>query len=209
MRLPEGLFRGLADKLELLEGVIDGDFAETISADPYKELLGALNAREQISGREPVQQILYLWMKTVFVNYVLAGERMDMAHSVEVRLPFLDHKLFELTREIPTEVHARGGQQKWLLREAARPVVTDEVYRGVKHGFMAPPSTLMPGSRLHQLIQDTLRSQSMARLPFFDEAAVKKLLDRMAAGSPAANASLDPLLMMMTSLCILQDRYAL
>ena len=162
-----------------------------------------------MSGREPVKQVLYLWMKSLFVNYVLAADRLDLAHAVEVRLPFLDHELFELTRMIPASLLAKGSIRKGLLRDAARPFISDEVYRGWKQPFFAPPSTLQLQNPMYQLMQDVLRSKSLADVPFFDPKSVVALLDRLPAMHPGARASMDPLLFMMTSMSILQERYRL
>jgi asparagine synthase (glutamine-hydrolysing) len=208
-RLPEPLLVGLAEKLEIQDELIDEGFRGSVEHDPYLAVFRALDPKAVLTGREPVKQILYLWMKTIFVNYVLAGERLDMAHSVEVRLPLLDHELFDRVKGIPTSVLARNGTQKWLLREAARPFLTPEVYQGVKRGFLAPPSTLRDGDRLFELLQDTLRGRSMANLPFFDQASVVRVLDGIPSMPVESRGSLDPLIMMMGSLCALQERYRL
>ena len=64
----------------------------------------------QLAGREPVNQSLYLWSKTVLPSYVLTvlGDRMEMAHSVEGRLPFLDHHVVELVRDLPVRRRSAG-----------------------------------------------------------------------------------------------------
>ncbi len=209
LRLPKPLLDGLADKLTVLEPLVAGEFAADVAEDPYGELFRTLDASDQIARREPVKQILYLWMKTVFVGYVLSGERLDMAHSVELRLPFLDHRLFEFARRIPASVLAKEGRQKWVLREVARPLVTDEIYVGRKHGFLAPPSTLRRGNRLNELVEDTLRGRALSTLPFFDGTAVTGLLDRMASMEDHERAALDPLLLMMASLAVLGERWGL
>ena len=56
-----------------------------------------------------MNQSLYLWSKSVLPNYVLTflGDRMEMAHSVEGRVPFLDHHVVELCRDLP--VRRRSG----------------------------------------------------------------------------------------------------
>lgn len=126
----------VAEKFSLLQSMLATDFAhEFQKRDPYREFFRQFRWRADLFGREPVKLILYLWMKSLFVNYVLAGERLDMAHAVEVRLPFLDHKLFEFARSIPASMLARNGGQKYLLREAVKPFVTGEVYRGAKQPF--------------------------------------------------------------------------
>jgi len=140
---------------------------------------------------------------------VLAGERLDMAHAVEVRLPFLDHKLFEFARSIPASMHARDGQQKYVLREAAKPFISDEVYRRAKQPFFAPPTTLRIGNPMYELLQDVLRSQGSESVPFFDRPKLLRLLDELSGMDDRTRTSMDPLLFMMASICVLHQRYGL
>ena len=106
---------------------------------------------------------------------------MEMAHSVEGRLPFLDHHVVELARDLPISQKIRGMTEKYVLREAARPVLTATVHGRHKHPFLTPPSALSPGERLHELVQETLRGPALASLPFYDRAKVVALLDGLPA----------------------------
>ena len=117
-----------------------------------------------------MSQALYLWAKTVLPGYILTvlGDRMEMAHSVEGRVPFLDHEVVELICRMPVKMKIRGMTEKYVLREAARPVLTDTVYRRQKHPFMSPPATLNPHDRLHEMVHDTLRGSGLDRMPFVD-----------------------------------------
>ena len=148
-------------------------------------------------------------MKSLFVNYVLAAERLDMAHSVEVRLPFLDHHLFDFASSIPASFLARNGQLKYVLREAVKPYVRDEVYRGIKQPFLAPPTLMSPGNPMYELLQDTLRSASLKSVPFFDRAAVVGFLDQLPTMEETTRSSMDPILFMMASISILHTHYKL
>jgi asparagine synthase (glutamine-hydrolysing) len=208
--VPVELESSLADRLGLLRSIIAPGFAVSFrDRDPFREFMSQFDTRRSLAGREPVKQILYLWLKSLFVNYVLAGERLDMAHAVEVRLPFLDHKLFELTRAIPASVLAQGGGRKQLLREAMKSYVTDEVYRGEKQPFFGPPSTLRVGNPLYTYVQDLLRSEAFHDVPFFERAAVIALLDRLPGMDDSARGALDPIVLMMASLTILNARYSM
>src|SRR4029078_696906 len=126
---------------------------------------------------------LYIWAKTSLPNYILSnlGDRMEMAHSVEGRLPFLDHKVVEEVVKMPVAMKIHGMTEKYVLREAARPVLTDAVYRRQKHPFLSPPATLQPGCALHELMQDTLRGPTLARTGVYDPAKVTALLDALPA----------------------------
>ncbi len=72
-----------------------------------------------------MNQSLYIWAKTMLPNYILSnlGDRMEMAHSVEGRLPFLDHHVVEEAARMPVAMKIHGMTEKYVLREAARPGV--------------------------------------------------------------------------------------
>jgi asparagine synthase (glutamine-hydrolysing) len=186
------------------------DFAaEFAGGDPYRSFLNGMDVAGQLAGREPVNQSLYLWSKAALPNYILAvlGDRMEMAHSVEGRVPFLDHRVVEVVRDLPVSQKIRGMTEKYVLREAARPVLTATVYGRQKHPFLAPPAALASGERLYELVQDTLRGPALTAMPFYDRAKVFALLDGLPALSEAARTAFDPVLMIILSACCLQQRY--
>jgi asparagine synthase (glutamine-hydrolysing) len=132
-----------------------------------------------------------------------------MAHAVEIRVPFLDHHLFEFVREIPVSLLTHGMQEKYLLREAARPFLTDTVYHRPKHPFTAPPATLTSNNRLYTLIQESLRSSAMASIPFFDQKTVIVLLDKLPTMTERQRIALDSTLLILLSTYILHTQYHL
>ncbi len=182
-----------------------------VGKEPYRELLSSLDVQGQLAGREPVNQALYLWSKTALPAYILTvlGDRMEMAHSIEGRVPFLDHHLVEVIRSQPVAQKIRGMTEKYVLREAARSVLTDTVYKRQKHPFLSPPATLNPGQRLHTLVQDSLRGPALAALPFFDRTEVLKLLDQLPTMDEGSRVANDQILMILLSACVLQERYSL
>lgn len=189
----------------------DDFLAEFADYDPSRDFLSALDVRRQIAGRAPIHRSLYLWSKAILANYILCvlGDRMEMAHSVEGRVPFLDHRVVELARDLPVRLKIRGMTEKFVLREAARPVLTETVYRRQKHPFLSPPAALTPGERLYELVQDTLRGPGLAAVPFYDQAKVVALLDQLPALGDEARTVMDPVLMILLSTCCLQERFGL
>ncbi|HVA44893.1 MAG TPA: asparagine synthase-related protein [Pirellulales bacterium] len=151
---------------------------------------------------------LYLWAKVVLPNYVLAflGDRMEMAHSIEGRLPFLDHHVVELARDLPLDQKIRRTVEKHVLREAARPVLSATVYARQKHPFTTPPAALNPDGRLYQLMQDTLRGPTLDALPFFDRSRVVALLDQLPTMDDGLRTAYDMPLMVLLSTCVIQER---
>jgi asparagine synthase (glutamine-hydrolysing) len=132
-----------------------------------------------------------------------------MAHSVEGRVPFLDHHVVELCRDLPVSQKIRGVIQKHVLREAARSVLPAPIYRRRKHGLVAPPAALVREGRLFELVHDTLRGTSLAALPFFDQAKVVALLDELPTLDDASRTAYDQALMILLSACALQTGYGL
>ncbi|KAF9312102.1 hypothetical protein BG003_006621 [Podila horticola] len=95
----------------------------------------------------PVHASMYLETRTVFPNVMLTwlGDRVEMAHSMEARTPFLDHPLCEYVNSLPPSVKLCGQDpegnhlnEKYILKEAMRPYVTDEIYKRTKHPYLAP-----------------------------------------------------------------------
>jgi asparagine synthase (glutamine-hydrolysing) len=181
------------------------------SRESYGPLLNELDVRGQLTGRDPVHQSLYLWSKTLLPSYILVnlGDRMEMAHSIEGRVPFLDHHVVEVIRSQPVSQKINGMTEKYVLREAVRDVITDTIYRRQKHPFLSPPATLNPDGKLNALVQDTLRGTTLASMPFFDQAKVVDLLDRIDTMDEGSRVANDQILMILVSACILQDRFGL
>jgi asparagine synthase (glutamine-hydrolysing) len=174
-------------------------------------ILDEVDVRGQLTGRDALNQSLYLWSKTAMTSYILTmlGDRMEMAHSIEGRVPFLDHKVVETIVRQPVNQKVRGMTEKYVLREAVQDVITETVYRRKKHPFLSPPATLNPEATFNTYVQDILRGPVLKALPFFDQKMVVALLDKlpgMDAGSKTAN---DQILMLLVSMCALQERYGL
>ncbi|HXR77429.1 MAG TPA: asparagine synthase (glutamine-hydrolyzing), partial [Bryobacteraceae bacterium] len=195
-----------------MQELIAADFREKFGErDGYHALLCDLDVRGQLGGRDPVHQSLYLWSKTLLPTYILTmlGDRMEMAHSIEGRVPFLDHQVVEVIRSQPVTQKIRGMTEKYVLREAVRDVITDTVYRRQKHPFLSPPATLNPNEKLSALVQDTLRGPTLRTIPFFDQQKVIGLLDSLDTMDEGSRVANDQILMILVSACVLQDRFHL
>jgi asparagine synthase (glutamine-hydrolysing) len=175
--------------------------------DPFEDFVDSIDAR-QLEGRDVVIQSLYLWTKAFLGNYELLADRLEMAHGVEVRLPFLDHHLFEVIKTMPSSVLIRAQQEKYVLRQAVRRFLPDLIYRRSKHSFTAPPITLDPEGPFHELLQDSLRSEHVKDLPLFDHASLIDLLDRLPTMSEDIRLSLDGVMTMALSAALLHEMYS-
>ena len=179
--------------------------------DVLERLLNRLDLAGQVHGRTKLDQALYLYAKSSLPNYVLSilGDRMEMAHSIEARLPFLDHPLVEFSANLPSWLKVRPSDawEKVVLREAVKGVVPDSVRTRKKRGFLSPWSFRTEQRDLEILMQDTLRGTSLP--PCYDRNRMAALLDRLPAMDAGERTSYEPVLMMAMSACFLQERFDL
>jgi len=193
-----------------MRAVLADEFLESFrERDGFRCFFNDIDVPGQLTGRHPLHQSLYLWAKTRLPNYLLTllGDRMEMAHSIEGRVPFLDHHLVEVIRSQPVTQKIRGATQKYVLRESVRDIITDTVYRRPKHAFLSPPAALNPKGRLSVLMQDMLRGPVLASMPFFDQRKVIDLLDNLYTMDEGLGLANDQVLMILLSAAVLHDRF--
>ena len=138
--------------------------------------------KEQLEGRHPLDKAQYVWIKTQFESQVLgwAGDRVDMANSLEARPAFLDHHLVEFAVNLPINMRLRGRQDKYILREMMRPLLPKSLYERQKFAFMAPPShTDIKKQRAMRELADTyLSKEAIANSGLLDSEGVDRVLIR-------------------------------
>jgi asparagine synthase (glutamine-hydrolysing) len=187
--------------------VLSAEFLRELSdRNPFQVMLSGIPDLGRLSRWAAPHRSMYLWSKLILSNYILYADRMEMAHGVEVRLPFLDHQLFELVQRMPLSLYRRGPLSKHVLREAAKPLVSDTIYRRPKRMFAAPPDTTGQSS-MRALTEEVLRSSTVAELPFFDRKAIDRLLEKLPNADRALSQSLDPLVKLVVSTCLLKRRF--
>lgn len=178
--------------------------------EPFADLVSSLEVSRQLRGRHPVHQAMYLWSKSMLAGPILStcNDAVQMAHGIQARMPYLDHRVVELSTQLPLERLFRGNLEKCVLREVARPVIGDAIYRRPKD--RNGPLALPPGDAgsFHELLQDTLRSARCA-MPLFDPARVRAALDAPPDRDPSRRAALDAALLAVLSACMLEQRFGI
>jgi asparagine synthase (glutamine-hydrolysing) len=102
-------------------------------------------------------------------------DRMSMAHSLEVRVPMLDHRLVEFAATLPLEDRLRGRSTKHLLRRALRGLVPDAILERPKRGFAIPLGRWFRGP-LGGFARDLLLSRQSFSRDVFERPALERLL---------------------------------
>lgn len=193
-----------------MHSLFNRDFAERFAGkDCLTGFCDSFDYQSQLCRRHPVNQSLYLWTKSALAKYILRtlGDGTEMAHSVEARLPFLDHKLFEYARMLPVAFKLNGGIEKQILREGVKPLLTERIYARSKHPFVAPP--LSANRTVADFIQDQLRSLQFKALPFFESGRVNRLLDTLPQADIGQQRLWEPVVMTLLSACFMQQRFGL
>jgi asparagine synthase (glutamine-hydrolysing) len=103
-------------------------------------------------------------------------DRMSMAHSLEVRPPFLDHRIVEFAAALPEKLKIRGSSLKHVLRELMRDKLPTNVLRRPKEGFDIPAHQWFR-TALKPLLMDTLTQDAVEETGIFDWPTVKFVMD--------------------------------
>jgi asparagine synthase (glutamine-hydrolysing) len=163
------------------------------SADVRSEI-GDYDATAELRASLPAEfrrwdalaQAQYLETAYLLPGYILSsqGDRVAMAHAVEGRFPFLDHRIVELAARIPARLKLRGLREKHILRESARTWLPNGIAERSKQPYRAPESRcfLAPGSSAHG---DALSRPAIASAGYFEPHAVDRLVQKCRRqGSP-------------------------
>jgi asparagine synthase (glutamine-hydrolysing) len=201
--------KAMGGRMGRIDALLKPDFvAEFAERDPVRVFLNGIDLRAT-KGRQAISQSLYLWARSTLPDILLnhLGDRMEMAHSIEGRTPFLDHHLVAAVNRMPIELKIHGITEKYVLREAARPFITDTVYQRQKHPFIAPVALR---GRFAQMVHDTLHSTALDTIPYFDATKVRAALAEFPQiDDPIVQEQRAWALTEITSACVLHDRYGL
>lgn len=121
---------------EIISLLTDGDIGGSDDAAAFSKLKVY---PEQASDWSQLRKIMYYrTCHTLPNNMLVKVDRMSMANSLEVRAPFLDFSLFKASAELPDEFLIRNGIGKYVIREAMKDELPDEVFNHPKQGFNLP-----------------------------------------------------------------------
>jgi asparagine synthase (glutamine-hydrolysing) len=171
-------------------------------SDSFKQRLNGYNAVEVLrmhDRKNPSDdiygQVQYLDMKTYLVGDILTKvDRASMAHALEVRVPFLDHKLVEWVSGLPSSLKIQGAEGKYMLKKALEPYLPNDIMYRRKMGFSIPLAEWFRGP-LKARLQAAVTSQHLADTGIFNMTEIRKMADEHISGSRDHNPALWSLLM--------------
>ncbi len=175
-------------------GIFTPDLRDQVLAPAVRARLGSAirpaseYLRDDVSAdlERPGDWLLRLEQRG-YLSYVLLRDidAMSMAHSLEVRVPFLDPAYGAALARIPWQMKYRDGIGKWVLKQALRPLLPDDVLFRTKMGFSLPFHVWMRRS-LAPMIRDLLSPERVARRGLFDPEITARLVNRFFAGDDNA-----------------------
>jgi len=159
----------------LRQRLYDPALGDTISGNAARERFTRLH--RAAGSPEGLPAALYLDYKTYLADDILAlSDRLSMAHSLEIRVPLVDHVLAEQVFPLPAGLKVRSWKLKSLLKRALAARIPAAHFRAPKRGFVGPTAAWLR-HELRPMVLDELSPARMARLGYFDPNMVHRLLD--------------------------------
>jgi asparagine synthase (glutamine-hydrolysing) len=134
----------------------------------------------------PLERAQYLESAIFLSQYLLSsqGDRMGMAHSVEGRFPFLDHRLVEFCNRLPSRLKLRGLEEKYLLKKLGRDWLPPEIWQRRKRPYRAPIHRGFFNDATPEYVRGLLSLEGVRRAGLFKPAAVAQLVKKIERGAP-------------------------
>lgn len=146
----------------------------------HEQYLGTLRQVPHLDGEDSLtfrqRELFYLNIKWFMVNLLTRKDRMSMANSLEVRVPFADYRLVQYAFNLPPAVKFAGGREKGLLREAFRGILPDEIVDRKKSPY---PKTHNPvyTDIVCRMMQEILDKKDAPILAVIDRKKAQELVD--------------------------------
>lgn len=143
----------------------------------------AASLPERFARWHPLHQAQYLEARFLLPGYILSaqGDRMAMAHGVEGRFPYLDHRVVEFAAGLPPEMKLNGLEEKRILRRAGQALLPPEVSARPKQPYRAPDSECFIGPDAPEYVAETMSLRQVTEDGLFNPRAVDGLMAKARA----------------------------
>jgi len=165
------------------ENLLSDEFRQSMGNESSTELLGYYF--RDTTTKDPLNRILEVDWNSLLPDQVLAFvDSLSMAHSVEVRSPFLDYRLAEFVATIPGRMKIKNGVVKYILKESVRSILPKDIIDRPKEGFVLPVFHWLQ-KPLKPYAIDILTSSSIQRYGILNEKYVNELMRDFFGGNAA------------------------
>lgn len=185
----------------LTEWHVLGEQADAFLTPSAAALAGEAARRQQawfqqeiapnVAGRDPLSRMLYLESRMRLPALVLWKEdRMNMAHGVEARPPFVDHEFFTYAATLPKSLKLRGVEDKYILRRAMRGRLHARRAAQPKRPFFAPVRHWLHAKQNHDWLRETLSDARLSQTGVFAPHAIAEAVSMITNEPPALPSDL-------------------
>ncbi|RED15662.1 XrtA/PEP-CTERM system amidotransferase [Parasphingopyxis lamellibrachiae] len=157
---------------DTMRAALQGHRAE----DRYIRMMESAPAEDGLAAAQYAD--LKIWLPGDILTKV---DRMSMAVSLEAREPLLDHRLVEFAATLPLKQRVRGGTGKWLMKQAMRRYLPEDILFRRKMGFVTPISAWFRGPLAGEADR-LVSSTALAETEWFDRQAIKRIVDAHKSG---------------------------
>ncbi len=183
------------------------DLRDALTTPDFKRLRGDYRAEQPFvalmrgaPGRSGLDRAQYADLKFYLPGDILTKvDRTSMAVSLEAREPLLDHRLIEFAARVPERLRVRGMTGKWLMKDAMRRYLPDDILFRPKMGFVTPIAAWLRGPLAGEA-RSIARGGALGRTGWFDPARIAALAEAHIAGTSDHSRLLWQLLMLERSL---------
>ncbi|MBI5445898.1 MAG: asparagine synthase (glutamine-hydrolyzing) [Deltaproteobacteria bacterium] len=163
---------------DFARGFFSEAVSQTVGSRPEEKIRAEFAA--SLEGLDYLSRAQYLETKTLLANYLLSsqGDRVAMAHSVEGRFPFLDHRVVEFACRIPATLRMKVLDEKHVLKQALSGLLPASVLRRKKQPYMAPDILSFFGEKEPEYLAHYLSGDLLKEAGLFNEKAVQQLLTK-------------------------------
>jgi asparagine synthase (glutamine-hydrolysing) len=162
------------------DAVYTDDFMDVLTENPLADTLSTYYSRSQ--GWRPLNRMLYLDTKMWLPDDILVkADKMSMAHSLELRVPFLDHRLVEFAARVPPHEKSSWRASKLILKQAMEGILPRQILRRKKLGFPTPIEFMFQGP-LRPYVSDLLSDRQTRQRGYFRQAFTDNLLWQLNQG---------------------------
>jgi len=182
--------------------ILRADDREALFSDEFKQKLQGYNSlqvfrryQQKTKALDPLKTVQYIDLKTYLVGDILTKvDRASMAHSLEVRVPFLDHRFIEWAFKLNSASNLAQGVGKLILKKTLEPYLPEDVLYRKKMGFAVPLADWFRGP-LKQKLQDDVLSERMLNSGIFNAQQLQKLVNEHLSGLKDNSSALWTLMM--------------
>jgi len=163
-----------------IRGFLTEEVAQTGEEQPFYDKVRQ-DLPSDFSKWDYLSKAQYLEISIFLSNYLLSaqGDRVAMANSLEVRLPYLDYRVMNFMGRVPARLKNKGLQEKYILKKAFEPILPPEVTRRTKHPYRAPIAQSLLHETNFPITRDGLSEAGLKSTGLFKSKRVSHLLKKL------------------------------